>query len=112
MAIEGRPVCRRESCDGNLHHEFLTAMTRSTAQTLRLTALALIVAPLLFGAPFIIDYVVRQTQGVTGMVLTLVVLAVSIGIGVVLLRKRTAGLADKSEQLRCNKCGSVFPVTS
>ena len=112
MAIEGRPECRREGCDGNLHHEFLTAMTRSTAQTLRLTALALIVAPLLFGAPFIIDYVFRQTQGTAGMALTLVALAISIGVGVVLLRKRAAGLAEKSEQQRCNKCGSVFPVTS
>ncbi len=112
MAIEGRPVCPREGCDGNLHHEFRTGLKQSTAQTMRLAGLGLIVGPIVFGAPFIIDYVVRRTAGMTGLIATLLALAILFGIGIGLLRKRAAGLAQKSEQQRCNKCGSVFPVAS
>lgn len=109
MASSGRPECPNESCDGNLHREFLTGMTQSKAQTLRLAGLGLIVGPIVFGAPFIIDYVVRRTAGVPGMIATLVALALCFTVAVVLLRKRAAGLAQKSAQQRCNKCGSVFP---
>ena len=112
MANEGRPECPNEACDGHLHREFLTGLKQSTAQTMRLAGLALIVGPIVFGAPFIVDYVVRRTAGMAGLAATLIALTISFGVGVAILRKRAAGLAKKSEQQRCNKCGSVFPHAS
>lgn len=112
MANEGRPECLNESCDGHLHREFLTGLTQSTAQMMRIGGLALIVGPVVFGAPFIVDYMVRRSAGMTGMIATLAALAIPFSVGIAILRKRAAGLAQKSEQQRCNKCGSVFPVAS
>ena len=77
---------------------------------MRLGGLALIAGPVVFGAPFIVDYIVRRSAGMTGMIATLVALSLSFGAGIAILRKRAAGLAQKSAQQRCNKCGSVFPL--
>lgn len=110
MADEGRPECLNESCDGHLHREFLTGLTQSTARMMRLSGFALIAGPVVFGAPFIVDYLVRRSAGMTGMIVTLAALSLSFGAGIAILRKRAAGLAQKSAQQRCNKCGSVFPL--
>lgn len=108
--ISGPPECPNESCSGNLHREFLTGLPQSTSQTLRLIGLALIVAPILFGAPFFIDYVVRRAAGMGAMVGTLVGLLVPMAAGFVLLRYRKQRMSERTEQQRCNKCGAVFPA--
>ncbi len=110
MADQGRPECLNESCDGHLHREFLTGLTQSTARMMRVGGFALIAGPVVFGAPFIVDYLVRRSAGMTGMIVTLAALSLSFGAGIAILRKRAAGLAQKSAQQRCNKCGSVFPL--
>ncbi len=112
MADKGRPECLNESCDGLLHREFLTGLTQSTARMMRLAGLAFIAGPVVFGAPFIVDYIVRRSAGMTGMIATLAALALSFSVGIAILRRRAAGLAQKSAQQRCNKCGSVFPIES
>jgi hypothetical protein len=108
----GAPECPNESCDGNLHREFLTGLPQSTSQMLRLGGLALIIGPILFGAPFFIDYVVRRTSGTGAMVATLVGFAVSIVAGVLMLRYRSRRMRERTEQQRCNKCGAVFPAAT
>lgn len=110
MASNGRPKCPVEGCDGDLHREFLTGLTQSTAQTMRLGGLALILGPLLLGAPFFIDYVVRRSAGAGGMVVTLVAFVVPIAAGMLVLRHRRERMTERTEQQRCNKCGSVFPA--
>jgi len=112
MPSEGRPRCPVEGCDGDLYREFLTGLNQSTAQMLRLGGLALIVGPLLFGAPFFLDYVVRGAAGTGGLVATLIGLVVPIVAGFLLLRYRSRRLTERTEQRRCNKCGRVFPVAA
>lgn len=107
----GAPECPKEGCTGNLHREFLTGLNQSTSQTLRLGGLALIIGPILFGAPFFIDYVVRQAAGTGAMIATLVVFAACIAGGFSMLRYRGQRMKERTEQQRCNKCGAVFPVT-
>lgn len=106
----GAPECPKEGCSGHLHREFLTGMKQSKAQMLRMIALALIAGPILFGAPFFIDYVVRRTAGVGAMVVTLVVYAVCFIAAWLLLRHRAQRMRVRTEQQRCNKCGAVFPA--
>jgi len=110
MNSNARPECPNETCDGHLHREFLTGITQSTAQMMRWGGVALIVLPILFGAPFVIDNVIRMSSGIGGMVATLIGMAVPIVVGVLLLRQRSQRLSEKSEQQRCNKCGGVFPA--
>jgi len=112
MASEGRTQCPVQDCDGDLHREFLTGLNQSTAQMMRLGGLALILGPLVFGAPFFFDYVVRQTAGVGGMIGALIGFVVPIAAGVLLLRHRSQRLAERTEQHRCNKCGTVVPAGS
>ena len=112
MASEGRPHCPVEDCDGDLYREFLTGLNQSTAQMMRLGGLALILGPLVLGAPFFFDYVVRQSAGVGGVIGTLVGFVVPICAGVLLLRHRSQRLAERTEQRRCNKCGTVFAAGS
>ncbi len=107
----GRPTCPAAGCDGDLHREFLTGLNQSTAQMMRLGGLALILGPLVFGAPFFLDYVVRGAAGRGGAAATLVAIVVPVIGGVLLLRHRAQRLAERTEQHRCNKCGTVFPVT-
>jgi hypothetical protein len=104
------PQCPRQGCSGQLHREFLTGLPQSTSQMLRLGGWALIVAPILFGAPFFIDYVVRRIAGSGAMIGTLAGLIVPIVVGVMLLRYRKQRMRERTEQQRCNKCGAVFPV--
>jgi len=104
------PQCPREGCSGQLHREFLTGLPQSTSQMLRLGGWALIVGPILFGAPFFIDYVVRRTAGTGGMVGTLVGFIVPMALGFMLLRYRKERMRERTEQQRCNKCGTVFPA--
>jgi hypothetical protein len=106
----GPPECPNESCDGHLHREFLTGLNQSTAQMMRLVGLALIVAPIVFGAPFFIDYVVRRTAGAGALVGTLLGFAIPMVAGFLLLRYRSARMRVRTEQQRCNKCGAVFPA--
>lgn len=108
----GAPECPKEGCTGNLHREFLTGLNQSTSQSLRLGGLALIVGPILFGAPFFIDYVVRQTAGTVVMVVTLVAFVFCFAAGFVLLRYRAQRMKERTEQQRCNKCGTVFPASA
>lgn len=110
MKDTGRPECPNDNCDGHLHREFLTGIPQSTAQMLRWGGVALIVLPILFGAPFFIDNVIRMSAGTGGMIATLIGMALPIVVGFFLLRHRKARLAEKSEQQRCNKCGAVFPA--
>lgn len=107
----GAPECPNQGCSGNLHHEFLTGLNQSTSQALRLGGLALIIGPILFGAPFFIDYVARQTGGVGAMIATLVVFVACFTAAIVMLRYRAQRMKERTEQRRCNKCGAVFPVT-
>ena len=108
----GAPDCPKEDCSGNLHREFLTGLNQSTSQTLRLGGLALIVGPILFGAPFFIDYVVRQTAGRGAMIATLLVFIVCFTAGFLMLRYRAQRMKERTEQQRCNKCGAVFPASA
>jgi hypothetical protein len=110
MASDATPSCPDESCDGHLHREFLTGIPQSTAQMMRWGGVALIVVPILFGAPFFIDNVIRGSSGAGGMIVTLVGMVAPIVAGVLLLRHRTKRRAERSEQQRCNKCGGVFPA--
>jgi hypothetical protein len=110
MAISGKPECPNESCDGHLHREFLTGLNQSTSQMMRLGGLALIAGPIVFGAPFFIDYVVRRSAGVGGMIGALIGFIVPIVAGTLILRRRRERLSVRTEQQRCNKCGSVFPA--
>jgi len=108
--VSGVPECPRENCSGHLHREFLTGLPQSTSQMMRWGGLALIVAPVLFGAPFFIDYVVRRNAGTAGMVGTIVGLLVPMVAGWLLLRYRAQRMRERTEQQRCNKCGTVFPA--
>jgi hypothetical protein len=108
----GAPECPKEGCSGHLHREFLTGLNQSTSQMMQLVGIGLIVAPILFGAPFFIDYVVRRTAGTGAMVVTLVLLLVPMVAGFVLLRHRKERMRERTEQQRCNKCGTVFPAAS
>ncbi len=110
MANGGTPECPNENCDGHLHREFLTGLNQSTSQVMRLGGLALIAGPIVFGAPFFFDYVVRRSAGMVVMVATLVAFIVPIAAGTVILRHRRERMSERSEQHRCNKCGSVFPT--
>ena len=107
MSIAGAPPCPKNGCDGHLHREFLSGLNQSTSQMMRLGGMALIVGPILFGAPVFIDYVVRQTAGMGGMVGALIGLAVPVIAGVLLLRYRKQRMSNRTEQQRCNKCGEV-----
>jgi len=109
MANDGKPECPNETCDGHLHREFLTGIPQSTAQMMRWGGIALIAGPIVFGAPFFIDNVIRVSSGIGGVIATLVGMVVPIVVGVLLLRQRSQRLSEKSEQQRCNKCGGVFP---
>ena len=111
MASDGKPECLNESCDGNLHREFRTGLNQSTSQTMRLGGLALIAGPIVFGFPFFIDYVVRRSAGIGGMIAVLIGFIVPIVAGTLVLRHRRERMAERTEQQRCNKCGSVFPAT-
>ena len=108
----GAPECPKEGCSGNLHREFLTGLNQSTSEALRLGGLALIIGPILFGAPFFIDYVVRQTAGTAAMVVTLVAFIICFAVGFALLRYRTQRMKERTEQQRCNKCGAVYPASA
>ena len=110
MASAGKPECPNESCDGNLHREFLSGLKQSTSQTMRLGGLALIAGPIVLGFPFFIDYVIRRSAGLIGMVGVLIGFFVPIVAGTVILWQRRARMSVRSEQQRCNKCGSVFPA--
>jgi len=110
MANGGTPECPNENCDGHLHREFLTGLNQSTSQVMRLGGLALIAGPIVFGAPFFFDYVVQRSAGMVVMVATLVAFIVPIAAGTVILRHRRERMSERSEQHRCNKCGSVFPT--
>lgn len=110
MASNGRPKCPVQGCDGDLYQEFLTGLTQSTSQAMRLGGLALILGPVVFGAPFFIDYVLRRSAGTGGMVGTLIAFAVPIAAGVLILRHRRERMSERTAQQRCNKCGSVFPA--
>ena len=110
MASEGRPRCPAQDCDGDLYREFLTGLNQSTAQMMRIGGLALILVPLVLGAPFFFDYVVRRSAGMGGMIGTLIGFVVPIVAGVLLLRHRSRRLTERTEQRRCNKCGTVFPA--
>ena len=110
MKDSARPECPNETCAGHLHREFLTGIPQSTAQMMRWGGIALIVGSILFGAPFLIDNVIRMSSGIGGMSVTLVGMVVPIVVGVLLLRQRSQRLSEKSEQHRCNKCGGVFPA--
>ena len=48
--------------------------------------------------------------GTGAMVGTIVGLVVPIAAGFVLLRHRKERMKERTEQQRCNKCGSVFPA--
>jgi len=106
----GAPECSNENCDGHLHREFLSGLNQSTSQMMRLAGLALIAGPIVFGAPFFLDYVVRRSAGVGAMIGTIVGLLIPIVVGVVILRHRRERMRERTEQQRCNKCGSVFPA--
>lgn len=108
----GAPECPKEGCSGNLHREFLTGLNQSTSQTLRLGGLGLIIGPIVFGAPFFIDYVVRQTAGTGAMVATSVAFIACFAGGFSLLRYRARRMKERTEQQRCNKCGAVFPASA
>ena len=108
--VSGAPECPRENCSGHLHREFLTGLPQSTSQMMRLGGLALIVAPILFGAPFFIDNVVRRSAGTGGMAVTAVLLLAPMVAGWLLLRYRAQRMRVRTEQQRCNKCGAVFPA--
>jgi hypothetical protein len=110
LANEGRPGCLNASCDGHLHHEFLTGLNQSTSQMMRLGGMGLIGGALLFGAPFFIDNVVRMSAGVGGAAVAIAVIIVPVVAGVMILRHRTQRMSVRTEQNRCNKCGAVFPA--
>ena len=110
MANGGVPECPNENCDGHLHREFLSGLNQSTSQTLRLGGLALIAGPIVFGFPFFVDYVVRRSAGIGGMIAVLIGFIVPIVAGTLILRHRRERMSERTEQQRCNKCGSVFPA--
>lgn len=107
MANKGAPGCPVEGCDGDLYREFVTGLNRSTAQMMRWGGLALLFGPPVLGAPFYLEYLLRGSPGVGGILGLAVALAVPMIAGFVLLRKRQQGLSKRSEQQRCNKCGKV-----
>ncbi len=110
MASDGKPECPNESCDGHLHREFRSGLNQSTSQMMRLGGLALIAGPIVFGAPFFLGYVVRRAAGMGGMIAALIGFIVPIASGTLVLRRRRERLSERTEQQRCNKCGSVFPA--
>ena len=110
MASARKPACPNESCDGHLHREFRTGLNQSTSQVMRLGGLALIAGPVVFGAPFFVDYVVRRSAGLGGMIAALIGFMVPIAAGTLILRHRRERLLERTEQQRCNRCGSVFPA--
>ena len=110
MSSNAYPQCPNEGCDGNLHREIQTGLTRSTAQLLRLGGLTLLIGPLLLVAPNLYQYAVRRVVSVAGLLFTIFMLVVPPIVGVMMLRYRSQRLAERTEQQRCNRCGTVFPA--
>jgi len=108
MASPGVPRCPVEGCDGDLYREFATGMNQSTAQLMRWAGWGLVVGPVIFGVPFLLDYL-GGAAGLGGILGAVVAVVLPMGVGAVLLRRRKQGLSVRSEQRRCNKCGTVVP---
>ena len=108
MNVSGRPECPVEGCDGNLHREFITGLNRSTAQMLVLGGYVLMFVPVLLASPFLLRS--ARAGAVVGLVGVAAMVLVCVGVGVGLLRYRKQRLAERSEQQRCHKCGTVVPA--
>lgn len=110
MSSGSRPSCPVEGCDGDLYREFVTGLNRSTAQLMVLAAVVLIVGPLVVGAPWFLQTVMRGTVGVGSILVALLAFLVPAAAGVALLRHRAQRLGQRTEQQRCNRCGQIVPL--